>query len=111
MIIKSFCVQVNKMLIELRNHVRINSANKMLAYFLIYYPTVCWHERGKKMKLKNEILEQLRIAKGKNNLSIIALAQSIGTSRYTIGSIINGRTDGLSKQTINKIDAYLAKEK
>ena len=39
----------------------------------------------------------------------IELAQNIGTSRYTIGSIINGRTDGLSKQTINKIDAYLAK--
>ena len=63
------------------------------------------------MKLKHETLEQLRITKGKNNLSIIELAQNIGTSRYTIGSIINGRTDGLSKQTINKIDAYLAKEK
>ena len=61
------------------------------------------------MKLKAETLEQLRIAKGKNNLSIIALAQNIGTSRYTIVSIINGRTDGLSKQTINKIDTYLAK--
>lgn len=62
------------------------------------------------MKLDSKTLEQLRIAKGKNNLSIIALAQSIGTSRYTIGSIINGRTDGLSKQTINKIGAYLAKD-
>ncbi len=62
------------------------------------------------MKLKKETLENLRIAKGKNNLSIMELAQNIGTSRYTIGSIINGRTDGLSKQTINKIDAYLAKD-
>lgn len=63
------------------------------------------------MKLNNETLKSLRIAKGKNNLSIMELAQNIGTSRYTISSIINGRTDGLSKQTINKIDAYLAKEK
>lgn len=62
------------------------------------------------MKLKKETLENLRIAKGKNNLSIMELAQNIGTSRYTIGSIINGRTDGLSKQTINKIDTYLAKD-
>ena len=39
------------------------------------------------------------------------LLNTAGISRYTIGSIINGRTDGLSKQTINKIDAYLAKER
>ena len=34
------------------------------------------------MKLDSKTLEQLRITKGKNNLSIIALAKNIGTSRY-----------------------------
>lgn len=55
------------------------------------------------MKLDSKTLEQLRITKGKNNLSIIALAQNIGTSRYTIGSIINGRTDGLVNKLLIKL--------
>lgn len=80
-------------------------------FYLLGFHSWKHKERIVKMKLNHETLKSLRIAKGKNNLSIIELAQNIGTSRYTIGSIINGRTDGLSKQTINKIDAYLAKEK
>lgn len=80
---------------------------KMFYYIFCKQRFYC--ERGKNMKLKTETLEQLRIAKGKNNLSIGSIALKTNINRNTIGSIINGRTDGLSKQTINKIEAYLAK--
>lgn len=60
------------------------------------------------MRLTDDQLEKLRITKGKKNLSILALAKEIGMSRYTTSSIINGRTDGLSEQTVNKIKNYVS---
>ena len=59
------------------------------------------------MKLTNKQLENLRVKKGKNNLNIIELSKNIGVSRYTMSSIVNGRTDGLSKNTVEKIETYL----
>lgn len=64
-------------------------------------------KEGQEMKLSIKQLNRLREIKGKKNLNINSLAKELGTSRYTISSIINGRTDGISKQTINKIHSYI----
>lgn len=63
------------------------------------------------MQLSNSQLEALRIERGKRNLSIASLSKEIGISRVTTGSIINGRTDGLSRNTFNKIASWLKQNK
>lgn len=63
------------------------------------------------MKITNSQLETLRSEKGKQNLSIGELAKRVGINRYTMGTIINGKTMGLNTSTVNKIDHWLSKIK
>jgi predicted transcriptional regulator len=62
------------------------------------------------LQLTEKQLEKLRVQKGKQNLSIGTLAKAIGISRYTMGTIINGKTMGLSTNTKEKLETWLSEQ-
>lgn len=59
------------------------------------------------MKLESKQLEEFRAARGRRNITIKTLAKEVGVRRYTISNIINGKTDGLNKDTLNKVIAWI----
>lgn len=59
------------------------------------------------MKLESKQLEEFRAARGRRNITIKTLAKEVGVSRYTISNIINGKADGLNKDTLNKVIAWI----
>lgn len=59
------------------------------------------------MKITSQQLETLRVERGRKNLTISSLAQQLGVSRYTMGNIINGKTNGLRTETVHKINSWL----
>lgn len=59
------------------------------------------------MEITSQQLETLRIERGRKNLTISSLAQQLGVSRYTMGNIINGKTNGLRTETVHKINSWL----
>lgn len=61
------------------------------------------------MRLTEQQRLLLRRKKGEKNLSIMALANSIGVSRWTIAKVINGN-ENLKTGTVNKIVNWLIKE-
>lgn len=59
------------------------------------------------MEITSQQLETLRVERGRKNLTISSLAQQLGVSRYTMGNIINGKTNGLRIETVHKINSWL----